>query len=206
MPPPPQVSPDGRFYWDGSKWVPLPAAVAPAQPPAAPPPASNVSYQPVPAAPRQRSARWAVIAVAVVIIGGCATLTAIGRNNGSRQLNLAVDARGFHPLRVGDEATETLSITNNDTGIQDLVVFYADGSDNWADHHVVTEGFCRLDKSLKAFHCGALKSGQSVTIVIAATARDSGNFSYGWGLGDDRSNDGLRQWGQTVTWSEAVSP
>ncbi len=25
-PPPPQVSPDGRFYWDGSKWVPMPAS------------------------------------------------------------------------------------------------------------------------------------------------------------------------------------
>jgi hypothetical protein len=26
-PPPPQVSPDGRFYWDGERWVPM------AQPP-----------------------------------------------------------------------------------------------------------------------------------------------------------------------------
>ena len=24
--PPPTVSPDGRFYWDGQRWVPLPAA------------------------------------------------------------------------------------------------------------------------------------------------------------------------------------
>lgn len=22
-PPPPQVSPDGKFYWDGSRWVPM---------------------------------------------------------------------------------------------------------------------------------------------------------------------------------------
>jgi hypothetical protein len=23
-PPPPQVSPDGKFYWDGTRWVPMP--------------------------------------------------------------------------------------------------------------------------------------------------------------------------------------
>lgn len=22
--PPPQVSPDGKFYWDGTRWVPVP--------------------------------------------------------------------------------------------------------------------------------------------------------------------------------------
>ncbi len=22
-PPPPQVSPDGKFYWDGTRWVPM---------------------------------------------------------------------------------------------------------------------------------------------------------------------------------------
>jgi uncharacterized protein DUF4190 len=31
MPPPgTQISPDGRWYWDGSKWAPMPAASAPA--------------------------------------------------------------------------------------------------------------------------------------------------------------------------------
>src|SRR6266516_1905523 len=27
-PPPPQVSPDGKFYWDGAHWVPMPAQAA----------------------------------------------------------------------------------------------------------------------------------------------------------------------------------
>jgi hypothetical protein len=31
QPPPPQVSPDGKFYWDGQRWVPM-QATAPAQP------------------------------------------------------------------------------------------------------------------------------------------------------------------------------
>jgi len=34
-PPPPQVSPDGKFYWDGERWVPMPAGSAPT-PPSAP--------------------------------------------------------------------------------------------------------------------------------------------------------------------------
>jgi hypothetical protein len=30
-PPPPQVSPDGRFYWDGQRWVPMPVPALPPQ-------------------------------------------------------------------------------------------------------------------------------------------------------------------------------
>ncbi len=30
-PPPPQVSPDGKFYWDGTRWVPI--QQQPPQPP-----------------------------------------------------------------------------------------------------------------------------------------------------------------------------
>ncbi len=30
--PPPQVSPDGKFYWDGQRWVPMQAALAPEPP------------------------------------------------------------------------------------------------------------------------------------------------------------------------------
>jgi hypothetical protein len=25
-PPPPQVSPDGKFYWDGTRWAPMPTS------------------------------------------------------------------------------------------------------------------------------------------------------------------------------------
>jgi hypothetical protein len=31
--PPPQVSPDGKFYWDGQKWVPMQAPPGPSSPP-----------------------------------------------------------------------------------------------------------------------------------------------------------------------------
>jgi hypothetical protein len=28
-PPPPQISPDGKFYWDGTRWVPMQAQASP---------------------------------------------------------------------------------------------------------------------------------------------------------------------------------
>jgi hypothetical protein len=37
-PPPPQVSPDGKFYWDGTRWVPMTHSVTHSQAPAQIPP------------------------------------------------------------------------------------------------------------------------------------------------------------------------
>jgi hypothetical protein len=46
QPPPPQVSPDGRFYWDGQRWVPMPAqAQQPAPPLATAVPAPPFGYE-----------------------------------------------------------------------------------------------------------------------------------------------------------------
>lgn len=161
---------------------------------------------PIPTPPRKRSSRWLVIAVLCGIVGSCVALAA-GGNHGTQNLKLTADDRAIHPSKVGEQGGETLAITNNDTFIQDLVIFYADGHDNWVDHHVVDAGGCQLDKGINAFRCGPLNAGQSVTITIVGAARDAGNFTYGWGLGDDPPNGGdLRQWGQMFTWSEAVSP
>jgi len=32
-PPPPQLSPDGKFYWDGTRWLPVQAPVQAPPPP-----------------------------------------------------------------------------------------------------------------------------------------------------------------------------
>ena len=52
-PPPPQVSPDGKFYWDGERWVPMQEqAPLSQQPPEAqqqPPPPQGVMPAPLPA-------------------------------------------------------------------------------------------------------------------------------------------------------------
>lgn len=54
-PPPPQVSPDGKFYWDGDRWVPMQAS-APEAPPTSPaqPVQAFPQYPPAPnPAPRK---------------------------------------------------------------------------------------------------------------------------------------------------------
>ncbi len=43
--PPPQISPDGKFYWDGQKWVAMDPA-APTQLVQQPPPTSVLVYGP----------------------------------------------------------------------------------------------------------------------------------------------------------------
>lgn len=32
QPPSPQISPDGKFYWDGQRWLPMPGQAVTAQP------------------------------------------------------------------------------------------------------------------------------------------------------------------------------
>ncbi len=118
-------------------------------------------------------------------------------------LKLTADARGFHPSSVGEEGGEDIAVTNNDTDIGDLVIFYANG-DNWLDHHVATDlGGCTIDKGQDLFRCGPLAAGQTRTILIRGTAKDRGNYNYRWGLGDGGSN--FRQWGTDFTWSEAIT-
>jgi len=142
-----------------------------------------------------------VIAIVLVVVIGICTH---GGGSSSSHLNLTADSRGLHPTRVGETGAEEITVTNNDTDITDLVIFYAN-KDNWLDHHVATDlGGCTLDKGINAFRCGPLKAGESRTITITGTAKDSGNYSYGWGLGDSAPS-GLRQWDQEFTWSEAVS-
>lgn len=45
-PPPPQVSPDGKFYWDGARWVPVGATAPSTQLVQAPASTSVVVYGP----------------------------------------------------------------------------------------------------------------------------------------------------------------
>jgi hypothetical protein len=44
IPPPPQFSPDGLYWWDGVRWMPRPAVAAVPQPPAYPPPPYAPGY------------------------------------------------------------------------------------------------------------------------------------------------------------------
>jgi hypothetical protein len=89
-PPPPQVSPDGKFYWDGTRWVPMqtPAAQGPPQQVAQQPPqvqASPWQYPPTSAPPKQGHAlrNGAIGCVGLIVLLIIIGIAANGANNSS---------------------------------------------------------------------------------------------------------------------------
>jgi hypothetical protein len=143
--------------------------------------------------------------VLLIILAGVAGTKSNGQGSGQLGLDVQFDGRASH-LASG-HVDLTFNVTNRGAApIENLVIFYDDGSDNWLDHHVVQDvGSCSIDKGLKAFRCGPLGAGQTATIQIAGTQKDRGNFNYSFGFADAQTGGGLRQWGQVETWSEAVS-
>ncbi|GAB3275665.1 hypothetical protein GCM10027589_01000 [Actinocorallia lasiicapitis] len=70
----PALSPDGRFYWDGRAWQPVPSQVVPSQ---VVPPGPRFSGPQTPGVVRPSSGR-AKVALAVVLVAVCAGAGAIG--------------------------------------------------------------------------------------------------------------------------------
>ena len=98
-----------------------------------------------------------------------------------------------------------MSITDEDTAIRDLLVYYGSGQDNWLAHHVVVDsGACVLKKSWGAFECGPLASGATMTLYFEGSPRDAGNFSFGFSYGDRRSRSTVRQTRYYDGFTEAV--
>jgi hypothetical protein len=142
-------------------------------------------------------------AVTLVIV-----IAALAGGGSSPQSSLDVDASlsGDTARQVGGTEHLTLTVTNHDTDIQNLTLFMADGKASWLDHHVViSSGPCRV-ASHGRMSCGPLARGASTTIEIVANARDAGDFSYEFGIGDTPANGSLRQWDEGLMFSEAVSP
>ena len=92
-PPPPQVSPDGKFYWDGQRWLPM-QGQAPVQPPPAvaqqPPPQTQYYPQQVPSGYeiKKKGHFWrngligcAGIIALIIFIPFCAGLVGISTNS-----------------------------------------------------------------------------------------------------------------------------
>jgi hypothetical protein len=99
-----------------------------------------------------------------------------------------------------------LTIQNQDTDIQDLLLFMANGNDNWLDHHVILKsGSCTIDKPLSALKCGPLKAGKLMVVTVVSSPKDAGNFDYAIGIADDQSSGDLRQWPYDETYSEAIT-
>jgi hypothetical protein len=72
-PPRPQWSPDGRWWWDGTKWVPAQAPLRPTPPPSTP---RGTSWGPI-------VVIGAVIAIALLVVVGVVALIVLSANSNS---------------------------------------------------------------------------------------------------------------------------
>jgi hypothetical protein len=87
---------------------------------------------------------------------------ATGACGGSSDLKLDARLQAVTASHVGGQDGFTLTVQNQDTDIQNLVLFLANGHDNWLDHHVIlNSGGCTIDKQLHGLKCGPLKAGKS---------------------------------------------
>lgn len=192
-PPPPQVSPDGKFYWDGQRWVPMQQQAA-AQPVAAARAPSHRS--------RNLGIGCGVIIVAVVLIavlGG-------GRSN-KNSLNWDVSGRAIHTSQVGGSDAVQLTVKNNGPTASNFII-YLNSGDDWFKHHVITgnDGGCTINKNLERLECGPLASGATKTVNIDGSPKDAGNFDFEAAAADQEGTDlfypeqdGVLTWSETVT-------
>jgi hypothetical protein len=70
------------------------------------------------------------------------------------------------------------------TRITNLTILFDDG-DHFLDHYtVLTSGPCTVEKSLPGLACGPLAPGSEVKFTMTAQARDAGNFTFKFHIGD----------------------
>src|SRR6266850_6772946 len=153
-PPPPQVSADGKFYWDGTRWLPMTQAVAPA-------PQTVIAAQ-VP------TKGHALRNVSIGCLGPIALLIIIGvianGSNGTKRPVPQIDLSGrmSHQARVGGEDAISLTVTNKGPGDFETLVIYLNSSDNWWKNHVITDpSGCTIHASLERLDCGPFKLGET---------------------------------------------
>ena len=72
-PPPPQVSPDGKFYWDGTRWVPMQQVPLQQAPQLAQRPSQNVGCV-TRTTCMTVVVLFAVVAAALLIAGVCSSV------------------------------------------------------------------------------------------------------------------------------------
>jgi len=191
--PPPQVSPDGRFYWDGQRWVPFQQA-------AAPPP---LLAQPQPQSHTGRN--LALGCLGVLIVGVIIAVAAAGGSHGSTTLNWTVDGRHTSQSVVGGSDAFQVTVTNNGSDASDLIL-YVNSGDDWLKHHVVTDpGGCSLNTSLERLECGPIKAGETRTINVTGSPKDAGNFNFAVDVADEEGSNLLYPKLGELTWSEAVT-
>ncbi|HEX9562136.1 MAG TPA: hypothetical protein VGA76_12985 [Candidatus Dormibacteraeota bacterium] len=195
-PPPPQVSADGKFYWDGHRWVPMQQQVA-AQP--------AVAQRPVPSSHRGRNIGCAAVIVGIVGIFIIASVG--GRHSNNSTLKWDVSGRAIRTSHVGGSDSVQITVKNNGPKASNFII-YLNSGDDWFKHHVITgnDGGCSINKDLERLECGPLESGATKTVNIDGSPKDPGNFNFEAAAADQEGSDLLYpQQDGVLTWSEAVT-
>jgi len=154
--------------------------------------------------PVETAALALVIAASAValIFAGLHVQSVIGSSTA-----ISIDSRYLPTATVGTPSDFDFTVKDvGTTPITNLTILFDDG-DHFLDHYtVLTSGPCTVEKSLPGLACGPLAPGSEVKFTMTAQARDAGNFTFKFHIGDnslylDEANgDGYTySWTQTIT-------
>ena len=185
----PQISADGKFYWDGQRWVPMQQAAPMQQLP-------RTSHR------GRNFAIGCLGLVALVVI-----IAVIGNSSSKNQptLKWTVDGRATTSSRVGGTDAVQVTVTNNGSAASNFII-YLNAKDDWFKHHVITDpGGCTINKNLERLECGPLAAGETKTVNIAGSPKDAGNFDFASDAADQEGSTLLYPNLGEITWSETVT-
>jgi hypothetical protein len=183
----PQISADGKFYWDGQRWVPMQQAAP---------------MQVRPASHRGRNLGLGCVGLIVLVI----VIGVIGSNS-SKQPALKWDVSGRHTSTstVGGSDATQVTVTNNGSNASQLIL-YLNAKDDWFKHHVITDpGGCSINKNLERLDCGAIAAGETKTINVVGSPKDAGNFDFERDVADEEGSQLFYPDKGALTWSETVT-
>jgi membrane associated rhomboid family serine protease len=119
---------------------------------------------------------------------------------------ISIDSRYSPTAIVGAPSNFDFTVKNvGTTHITNLTILF-DGGDHFLDHYtVLTSGPCTVAKSLPRLACGPLAPGSEVKFTMTARARDAGNFTFKFHIGDDGLYlDEANGQGYIYSWTQTI--
>src|SRR6266851_621893 len=195
-PPPPQVSADGKFYWDGQRLGPDAAA-------------------------GRRAARRGEESGSDLASGAQHRVCRRDRRHrrhlyhrcGRRRTRQQGDPEvGRERTRDPDLAHRWLRLGSDHGKEQrtegEQLHHLSELRGRLVHAHVITanDGGCSINKDLEHLECGPLESGATKTVNIDGSPKDAGNFNFEAAAADQEGSDLLYpEQDGVLTWSEAVT-
>ena len=99
---------------------------------------------------------------------------------------ISIDSRYSRTAIVGAPSDFDFTLKNaGTTNITNLTILFDEG-DHFLDHYtVITSGPCTVEKSLPGLGCGPLAPGSEMKFTMTAQARNAGNFTFKFHVGDN---------------------